>query len=150
MKERNVDLYASLATLGICLLFGSRMRDFGLMGSIFPKYVMIILAVCSAVLLVKSLIKPVKAIIFNHDEPKKILVFVAMLIIWVLLIDKIGFVVSGILVYFLLVEYLDQERKTKPLKSHLFSLGIIVLQVVLFYVLFEIFFGVPLPHGYLL
>lgn len=147
MKERNVDRYSALAILAICLLFVLNMRDFGEMGGIFPKYVIILLAFSSVALLIKSLFRPERLVIFNHKEPKKLLLFLVILLLWVWLFAKIGFVVSCIIFYFVTVVFLDEERKTKPLKSHLLVLGIISLQVLFFYYAFEVLLNVPLPHG---
>ena len=100
-------------------------------------------------LLIKSLIHPVQLVIFNHKEPKKMLIFLGILLLWVLLLDKIGFVVTCIVFYFVTIIFLDQERKSKSFLSHLLSLGIICLQIFAFYYAFEVLLNVPLPHGFL-
>jgi hypothetical protein len=150
MREHNIDLYSSLFALAICVIFASQLKDFGLMGSIFPKYVMIVLGICSGLLLIKSLIKPVKGVIFKHKEPKRMFLFVVMLLVWVWLLDIIGFVITSTLFYFLLVILLDKELKSKSFKAHLINFGIVLGQILFFYVVFEIILGVPLPHGFLL
>ncbi len=149
MKEKNVDLYASILMLVIAGIFWSQMGSFTKFGAIFPRAIIVLLAISSIGLFVKSLLSPEKKTIFEHKEKLDAVVFLVTIILWVVLMKIIGFVVISIIAYFVITTYLDTERKNRTIKNHLVTLGFICIQVFAFYLVFSILLHVPVPHGFL-
>lgn len=151
MKKTNI--IASLIVLGICTYFLIEAQNFSPFGALFPKVVVYILGSLALVLLILNIFaaKPEteKVKIFNTGSVKAltVLIFIALMIGWVVCINFIGFFVSSIVFFSVIMLYLEgKDVKPGILFKHL---GIIAGIVIVFYLFFAKVFWVPFPRGIL-
>ncbi len=140
-------LSCSLAVFGF--LAWSYADNFSSLGAIFPKTFSIVLIVCSLGYIILSLAK-------GKNRKKKTeagelwrgLLLFMVLLLWCLLFDKFGFIVSSVGCYVILAVLADHNNRQTPrrLVSHC-VLGIAISG--LFYLIFSQVLGVPLPKGIL-
>ena len=111
----------------------------------FPKYILILIVI----LLIISLLDTIKQYMRTKNEkekkmPKDILIaFIGLIIsiaVFIVILDYIGFVVSGILLTLALLLFLGERKKIR--------LALLTLFVpLIFTILFGQFLSVPLPRG---
>jgi hypothetical protein len=122
---------------------------FSPLGAIFPKTFAIVLMACSlgyiALCFIKGGQKQEKT---KGEQLWRGLLLFAVLLLWCLLLDELGFIVSSVVSYVILAALADHEHNptTKRLAVHA-GLGLVIAG--LFYVGFSQCLGVPLPRGVL-
>ncbi|OIQ50698.1 Tripartite tricarboxylate transporter TctB family protein [Pseudodesulfovibrio hydrargyri] len=138
---------AGLALLGF--LAWSYAADFSPMGAIFPKTFAIVLMVCSLGYIALCLVRgKEEAKTAGGEQRWRGLLLFAVLLLWCLLLNKLGFIISSVISYTILAALTDHDRKVTPqrLGRHAAS-GLVIAG--LFYLGFSQGLGVPLPQGLL-
>lgn len=146
-KSLNWDRFASIFLLVLCGLLWVETLSYLDLASLFPRIVILVLAVLSAVLLVKSWIKPDIKQIFQGIEKRIIALAIMLIALWVVSIPFLGLYLASILFFNLLVWLISGERRTRSAIA--FSFVIVVSIVSLFYFVFQEILLVPFPKGIL-
>jgi putative tricarboxylic transport membrane protein len=146
-KSLNWDRFASIFLLVLCGLLWVETLSYLDLASLFPRIVILVLAVLSAVLLVKSWIKPDTKQIFQGIEKRIIALAIMLIALWVVSIPFLGLYLASILFFNLLVWLISGERRTRSAIA--FSFVIVVSIVSLFYFVFQEILLVPFPKGIL-
>lgn len=142
----NTDIIGGMIMVLSSLLFYSQLGNFTRFGMIFPKAIIIILLILGIGLLIKSKYNPYYADIFEMEEMSKMLLIAAIGLIWILLLDVIGFAVTSFFALSLAIYALEEERNMKTLFKDFLIGGV---EVALFYTVFSRLLLVPLPEGIL-
>jgi hypothetical protein len=148
---RNADRISAIVILGICAYFWTESRTFTAFGRLFPQVIVIILGALSLSLLVLSFVKPHRRAIFKSDEELSylsVILAVVLIAAWVVFIRILGFLVTSVLFFSLMVILFD--RKKRSLLQILVKIGIVVIVVGAFYLFFSRLLLVPFPRGILL
>ena len=143
-KKINSDLVISV--IGLVLAAGVYYftRDLSRLGVIFVNYVLIGLAVFSMLTLITAFTKPEYITFFDSViERNNIVIGVGILLCYLLMLPVIGFLPSSYIFYFAFNLYLSEERFTR--KGIQTSLLLSVVVVTVFYCIFQLGLGVPLP-----
>jgi len=144
MKRINSDLVISVIGLVLAGVVYYFTRDLSRLGVIFVNYVLIGLTVFSVLVLIKAFTKPEHIMFFDSVvERNNIVIGVSILLVYLLALPVIGFLPASYIFYFCFNLYLSEERFTR--KSILTSVLLSALVVTLFYCIFQLGLGVPLP-----
>ncbi len=142
---RNRDLISAIVTLILAIALWPQTVNYTNFGGIFPRTVLILMALLSIFIIVKSVLKPQEEAFFQAEHPWNIMVVFVAGIIWVWLLSVLGFAVASVLGMLFLVWFLEKEKRS--LRPTLAALVIVVVEVGLFYLFFAKLFLVPLPTG---
>jgi hypothetical protein len=149
---KNADRISALVVLGICVLFFAQARDFSPYSALFPRVVIVILALLAVLLLIASYVRPKVVKVFDRNEiTVKFLTVVATLLLmiaWITFINFIGFLTSSILFFSLISIVLD--RKHKRPRQILQKVGLIAVTVTGIFLFFSRLLYVSFPTGLLL
>jgi hypothetical protein len=149
---KNADRISALIILGVCALFFAEARDFSPYSALFPRVVIVILAVLAVLLLIVSYIRPLAGKVFDRNEISvkylTVLATLLLMIAWVAFISFLGFLTSSIIFFSLVSIALDRKHK-KPLQI-LQKTGLIAVTVTGFFLFFSKLLYVPFPTGLLL
>jgi hypothetical protein len=143
----NWDRVTSLFLLAACGILWVQTRPYSNLASLFPRVVIVALAVLSAVLLAKSWIKPERKRLFQGVTKRYVGITVGVIALWVGLITSLGFYLSSILFFNLMVWLVS--RKKRSLSSVAFSFVVVAAIVTFFHLVFREILLVPLPKGML-
>lgn len=146
-KSLNWDRFASIFLLVLCGLLWVETLSYLDLASLFPRIVILVLAALSAVLLVKSWIKPDIKQIFQGIKKRIIALAIMLIALWVVSIPFLGLYLASILFFNLLVWLISGERRTRSAIA--FSFVMVVSIVSLFYFVFQEILLVPFPKGIL-
>jgi len=143
----NSDRIAAILMLLVALVFGTQMGNLTNFGIVFPRAVIIVLAVSSAALLMKSWTGRGGGEAVDVRGMQTVAVAAALMVVWVFLIPYLGFYVSSVLACLFMMVLVDGAAR-KP-RTLITSLAIIALEVAAFYIVFAKLLVVPLPKGIL-
>jgi hypothetical protein len=149
-KGINTDIAAGMIGLGFTALFWFALEDISRLSIIFPKSMVIIMALISVGLLINGFVSPSRSKIFTQGGHKRIVVTGLTLFLWVMAINKIGFYVSSVVAFSFLTYYLALARRKVTLGQFLVWVLIIAAEVAIFYIIFTRLIYNPLPKGFLL
>lgn len=137
----------AIAAVGLLITMPSQVRlpmfDSGAPSPrVIPGICLVGILLCAAILILQSLVLHKDTIYeFEWEKEKQELILIGLLLLFVAGTLRIGFVISGILI-FSLIEFYSGERKPG---MYLFT----VAAVILIYLLFQHVFHVSLPNGIL-
>jgi len=131
----------------VALVFGTQMGNLTYFGIVFPRAVIIALAVSSAALLVKSWTGRGSGEAVDVRGIQTVALAAALMVVWVFLIPYLGFYVSSVLACLFMMVLVDGAAR-KP-RTLITSLAIVALEVAAFYIVFAKLLVVPLPKGIL-
>jgi hypothetical protein len=142
----NADLIIGIVSLIIGVTAWVPTRGLTLLGRVFVDYTLIVLASLGVVMLIKGIVKPEKLRFFESMvERNNILIGLAMLLVYLVLMPKVGFLPASYLMYAAFNWYLSEDRmKTKNI---IISVLVSLVVVTGFYLVFRNVLGVPLPKG---
>jgi hypothetical protein len=146
-KTVNSDRLAAIFLLVICGVLWFEVSPYSMLASFFPKIVIGVLAVLSLVLLIMSSIKGEKKWLFKDIDKKYIIFVVIILAIWIGMIPVLGFFLSSVVFFNLLVWLIGSSKK--DLSANVLSFVVVCGIVSLFYFIFKEILLVPLPEGML-
>jgi membrane protease YdiL (CAAX protease family) len=145
--KQNTDRIAGALLLSVAALFWQQLLLVNNpLDRIFPRFILIVMTILSIVLLVKSFVKPDLKSLFCVENKKNLYIGAIGIIIWAVLLNVLGFIVSGISIYFGFSLVLGKDDK-KTLRYILKSLLISLIIVLIIYFLFSQCLEVPLPKG---
>jgi len=134
MRSKKDVICGSVITGGGIILYVEATRSIGKLGydvldsPFFPKLAAIMLVLFGVVLTVTSLLKPAEAKIIQVNNPRKVVCFISLLVLYSLLLQHIGFIFSSI--FFIIASYLliSKHRKIKDfLYSIVFALSTTII-----------------------
>lgn len=105
---------------------------------VLPTIFLAIILVCSAVLIIQSLVfKKEKIVEFDWNVQKPMIVLVALMCVYPVLIGYIGYVVASIICFPLALFYIGERKKLPYVVA--------VVAAVLIYLMFKQVFNISLP-----
>ena len=146
-KAMNWDRFASVFLLVLCALLWKQVIPYSYLASLFPEVVIVVLAFLSAILLVKSWLRPDVKRLFQGIKKRDIGFTVVILALWVGTIPLLGLYATSILFFVLMVWWIGKERRS--LSAIAFSLVLVAAIVSFFYFIFQDLLLVPFPKGIL-
>lgn len=147
VKSLNWDRFAAIFLLILCGFLWVEARPYLELASLFPRIVILVLAVLSAILLVKSWIKPDAKRLFEGIEKKNVGFAVVFIGLWVGSIPLLGLYLASILFFNLLVWLISRERRSW--RAVAFSFVLVAIIASFFYFVFQEILLVPFPKGLL-
>ncbi len=146
-RPANTDLFAGIIGLAIAGIFWWGRGDVGRLSIMFPHALLVLLAAFSVGLVAKGLVRPERRSIFAEGDRGKIIGTCAILFTWVIAIPYIGFILSSVAGFWGMSCYLaSSRRKVTPLFAAKL-LGVVLVEVTFFYLVFAKLLYVPLPTG---
>jgi hypothetical protein len=149
-KGANTDIIAGLLGLGITAVFWFSLEDITRMSIIFPKSMVIIMALISVGLLVSGFMVSRRQQIFADGDHLRVVVTGITLFTWVIAISWVGFYVSSVAAFSFLAYHLARARRRVSLRQFAVWVVIIAAEVAFFYLIFTRLLYVPLPRGWLI
>lgn len=146
-RRLNTTLVSGLLGLLIAAVFWFSREDLSRLSIIFPRAVLLIMAVVSLALVIRGLMKPDSSPIFAEGDNRRILVTGATLFAWVLAIPRLGFIVTSVTTFTFLTWYLAVASRPVSLARLGVWLVIVIVEVTGFYLIFTRLLHVPLPRG---
>ncbi len=148
-RHANTDLWSGIIGLAIAGVFWWGRGEVGRLSVMFPNTLLILLAVISAALVAKGLIRPDRRSIFSEGDRGKILGTCAILFAWAAAIPYLGFILSSVAGFWGMTCFLASSRlKVTPVLAAKW-LCVVVVEVTFFYLVFAKLLYVPLPKGIL-
>ncbi len=121
-------------------------RGLSLLGGVFLNYTLIVAAVLGAITLVKGIVKPEKIRFFESTQERgNVMVAVGVFILFLFLLPRLGFLLSGYLLYGFFNWFFGKNRAS--IKSILVSALLSFIIVTGFYLVFHYLLNIPLPAG---
>ena len=150
--KRTIDVGAAIVAALTAVVAGAALwesRDFSPLGSIFPRTIAIGLLLGSLAALARSLLGWGSR---THGIPRDGLLrsalLVSTMVLWIALLEPVGFIASSVVAFFALALIADREPVTVR-RVLLFAVASVVV-VVAFYLVFVQALKVQLPHGALI
>jgi len=142
----NADLIIGIVSLVIAVTAWVPTRGLTLLGGVFVDYTLIVLVSLSAVMVIKGIVKPEKLRFFeNVVERNNILIGLAMLLVYLVFMPKVGFLPASYLMYAAFNWYLSEDRMRT--RNIIISVLVSLVVVTGFYLVFRNVLGVTLPKG---
>ena len=142
----NADLIIGFSTLILAGVVFVATRDLSRLGGLFVNYTLVVIAILSALMLIKGFVKPEKLAFFDTSEERNnVIVGIVILAIYLILMPLIGFLPASYLFYTIFNLYLAQDRWSW--KNIIRSVVISAVVVTAFYGVFRFLLAVPLPAG---
>ncbi|HEX2257265.1 MAG TPA: tripartite tricarboxylate transporter TctB family protein, partial [Afifellaceae bacterium] len=119
----------------------------GPLSSIFPETVLMLMAAFSAMLLVKAFWRPSVRPVYEEGDRRRLVVVTLILFAWWWLIGWLGFAVASVVVILALVWYLALVEGQVSLPKLALWLGIVIVEVGFFYLVFTQLLFIRPPRG---
>jgi len=149
-KGTNTDIIAGLLGVGITAVFWFSLEDISRLSIIFPKAMVMIMALISVGLLVSAFVSPSRHQIFAAGDHRRVVVTGITLFTWIIAISWVGFYVSSVAAFSFMAYYLALARRRVTLRQFAVWVLIIAAEVAFFYLIFTRLLYVPLPKGWLI
>lgn len=149
-KNVNTDLIGAIIGFVVLAMFWGAKKDVGHLSIMFPNALLILVGIFSVLLLVKAFLKADRDKIFSDGDQVRIIVTGIFLLCWVLGIMYLGFLITSLVIFPLLVFYLASARENITVKKAGLWALVSTVEVVIFYFIFSRFLQVPLPTGILI
>ncbi|MGM0395714.1 MAG: tripartite tricarboxylate transporter TctB family protein [Bacillota bacterium] len=142
--KRNTDLYGGLFMILVSLLFLSKISKLNEYSRLFPQAIIFLLIASGIGLIIKSIRKPTRTVLFTLDDRISAFLVAAITLAWVLLFKHIGFVVTGMVALTALLIVLNDKKNPKEFFKSFFIAGCLIAGL---YLLFSRVLYVPFPRG---
>jgi hypothetical protein len=148
MKNKlNIDILGGLSILAIAAFFFFQLgEDFSMFALFFPEKMLPILAILGVIILIKGFVRPTKISNPIFQINKTMLAAMVTGILWVLLLEPVGFIVTSFVSVFGL-QILYMPREIRSCKNVIINAAGSFCTVVFFYHVFVQYLGVTLPAG---
>ena len=143
----NTDLISGLIGLAVTVFFKYFQEDVNRLSIMFPNAVLIILGCVSCCLIIKGFIKPTKSQIFVTGSNVRWIITGILFFGWAIMINILGFLVSTISFFALIVLYLSRTQIRVTKLRFLVWMIVIIAEVLFFYFIFSKVLHSPLPEG---
>ena len=130
--------------------YGDVFKDISRLSIIFPKAMVIIMALISLGRVVNGIVSPRQRQLFGEGDHLRAGVTGITLFAWVIAISWVGFYVSSVVAISFLAYYLALARRRVTLSQFAVWVVIIAVEVAIFYLIFTRLLYVPLPEGWLI
>ena len=130
--------------------YGDVFKDISRLSIIFPKAMVIIMALISLGRVVNGIVSPRQRQLFGEGDHLRAGVTGITLFAWVIAISWVGFYVSSVVAISFLAYYLALARRRVTLNQFAVWVVIIAVEVGIFYLIFTRLLYVPLPEGWLI
>ena len=151
IKNTNSDLWAGCIGLALSAAFWFSIdEEITRLSIMFPKAMIGIMALISALLLFKGFLKAERMELFNVGSNRRVIITGLLFFAWGIAISYLGFFVSSVLGILAQVCYLASARRRLTLPSVALWLVIAASEVAFFYLIFTRLLQVPLPEGILI
>ncbi|OBA00797.1 tripartite tricarboxylate transporter TctB family protein [Halomonas sp. G11] len=144
-------LNTDIAAGALGLVFGALLwfpkGDIGRLSIIFPRAILLILALISIALVVKGFIKPSGRQIEITGSPRRLLTVMIGFFVWWGVVEILGFLLTTLIAFFALTWYLSRVETAVTWQRMLKWTPIIVALVGIFYLTFTEVLNVRLPSG---
>ena len=142
----NADLIIGFSPFLLAGVVFAATRDLSRLGGLFVNYTLVVIAILSALMLIKGFVKPQRLEFFeSSDERNNVIVGIVILAIYLILMPLIGFLPASYLFYAIFNLYLAPDRWSW--KNIVRSVLISAVVVTVFYGVFRFLLAVPLPKG---
>lgn len=150
MKSKlNIDIIGGISVLLIAAFFFFQLsEDFSMFGLYFPKKMLPILITLGIVILIKGFVHPAKISTPVFQINKTMLAAIITGILWVLLLERVGFMITSFAGVFIL-QILYMPKEIRSFKNILINALGSFCTVAFFYYVFVHYLGVTLPRGIL-
>jgi len=150
-KKYNADLISTIIMFVIFVVFFIQTEKISDdIDAMFPYFILYSILVLVILLALKSFKNPERKEIFNEAKVKNVWIGVGSSVVWIGLMNLLGFSVSGFIVLMFITQKIDNS-KSKYTFQYFIKNGIInSLIIIVIYVLFAKFLEVPLPKGFLI
>lgn len=146
-KKVNSDYISAFVVLGISVLFYLVMGKWSKYAIMAPKSILLILLVLGVGLLIKGKVKPERVTLSFTHITRSLAFLVVVGLLWVFLLDKIGFVVTSMVAFSaILIAYHPGKGVRKVVESILIA-GVMIFVM---YMTFDKMLSVTLPTGILI
>ncbi len=144
-----VDRISTLILMALSLFFFVEARDFSPLSGLFPRVVLIVLAMLSLLQFILTFTRKKDEGVFDATAFRHVptLLCLLMMIAWAILIPVLGFLVSSLIFFPLITVYLDRDASTR---KKLGRIGIAWLTTLAFWLFFTKVLYVPFPTGLLI
>jgi len=149
-KGTNTTLIAGFIGLGLSAMFWFSLEEISRMSIIFPKAMIMIMALISLGLVLSGFISPERIRLFGEGGHLRAVVTGITLFAWVIAISWVGFYVSSVAAFSFLAYYLALARRRVTFAQFALWLVVIAFEVGVFYLIFTRLLYVPLPEGWLI
>jgi hypothetical protein len=146
-REINTKIASGLIGLVLTAVFFFALEDISWMSIIFPRTMVYIMAIISAMLVVRGFFKPSRDRIFSVGSNTRWMVTGVLFFLWVLLMPVFGFFVSTVVFMTAIVGYLARARTRVTIGKFFVWVPIVIAEVTFFYLIFTKVLYVPLPEG---
>ena len=146
-REINTEIASGFIGLILTAVFFFALEDISWMSIIFPRTMVYLMAIISAMLVVKGFVKPSRDRIFSVGSNKRWMVTGVLFFLWVLLMPVFGFFVSTVVFMTAIVGYLARARMRITVGKFIVWIPIVLAEVTFFYIIFTKVLYVPLPQG---
>jgi putative tricarboxylic transport membrane protein len=142
------DRIAAIVFILGALVFWSDTGQMQYNGYIFPWLIIIMLIVFSAIMFIQTFSKKEekKEETASGDNFKYMSVAVILVLVWIALLDVLGFIVSSVLSLTILTTILEHQATT--LRRVAFTTSVYTALLIVFWYIFHKLLLVPLPTGY--
>ncbi|MBW1972494.1 MAG: hypothetical protein DRG20_05095 [Deltaproteobacteria bacterium] len=146
MKLKADRIFAIILIL-VAIVFWTQTKELQYKCYIFPRLILIMLIILSAVMFVQSFFKKsMPKGKLPKDNLKYIVISIIIVFVWIALINVLGFITSGVIFLSSLTFLLDLQRLT--IKKVVSTILIYILVLIAFWIAFHKFLLVPLPTGH--
>ena len=148
IRNANTDLLAGSIGMGLSLTFWFSIdREIMRLSIMFPKAMILIMALISVLLLIKGFMKAERQNLFDVGSNLRVAVTGLFFFTWGVAIAYLGFFVASVAAIFAMTGYLATARRQLNLSVLAIWLFIVIGEVAFFYLIFTQLLHVPLPEG---
>lgn len=148
IRNANTDLLAGSIGMGLSLAFWFSIdREIMRLSIMFPKAMILIMALISVLLLIKGFMKAERQNLFDVGSNLRVAVTGLFFFTWGVAIAYLGFFVASVAAIFAMTGYLATARRQLNLRVLAIWLFIVIGEVAFFYLIFTQLLHVPLPEG---
>lgn len=144
-------LNTDIASGALGLVFGAVLwfprGDIGRLSIIFPRAILLVLALISIALIVKGFIKPSGRQIEITGSPRRLVTVMIGFFVWWGVVDILGFLLTTLIAFFVLTWYLARVETAVTWQRMLKWTPVILVLVGVFYLTFTEVLSVRLPSG---
>lgn len=150
----NTDVIAASVGLAITAVFWQAREPWTPLSAQWPNAILVFMLLCSLALLIKAFVRPTREPLFAEGNRLRMLIIMALLIVWGLALPRLGFIISSVLLFFGIWWFVNHAvSRTRGAETrigwfdYVRALGISMLLVGAFYYVFRHYLYVPLPRG---
>lgn len=143
MKEKKADILMPAFFLLLAVVIYGYCATIPVEEAMFLMIVAAVMLLCAGILLFTALREEKSELSFENIDIKKVVITLAVIILYTLLLDVIGYIADTIFLGSFIIWYLNPRKKAMPV-----MVGIAVAAVV--YLVFTVLLGVPMPVPFFL